>query len=56
MDELDRERARLNLARAEKLREKQPAVLKRKAEREAQRAAQCAADEDRRGEAAKRGR
>jgi hypothetical protein len=39
MDELDRERARVKLARVEKLREKQPAVLKRKAEREAQRAA-----------------
>ena len=39
VDLLQQERDRLNLARVEKLREKQPAVLKRKAEREAQRAA-----------------
>ena len=39
MDELDRERARLNKIRLKKLREKQPAVLRRKAEREKEREA-----------------
>jgi hypothetical protein len=38
MDALDRERARLNKIRLKKLREKQPAVLRRKAEREKERA------------------
>jgi hypothetical protein len=46
MDELDRERERLKLAHRERLREKQPAVVKRRAKREAAREAERVAYEE----------